>query len=81
MTPNQQHQQHPFAMANPAALAYASQQQHMQVPQMGMSPMMGNMQMPMGMNQQFAMHSVLRHPSPGPAPVNGQQYMGMGGQY
>lgn len=61
-------QQHPFAMSNPTALAYASQ--HMQVPQQMMSPMMA---------PQYAMQSVMRHPSPVPPNGQQQQYMNMGG--
>ncbi|KAI0075259.1 YTH-domain-containing protein [Panus rudis PR-1116 ss-1] len=78
--------QHPFAMSNPAALAYAAQ--HMGMPQMnmnmgmGMNPMLAA-QMQMNMNSAFAnphaMQSVMRHPSPGPLPPVGQNYMGMGG--
>lgn len=64
--------QNQFGMANPNALAY-------QMPQM--TPMMQmQMQMQMGMNPQFqaqAMHqSVMRHPSPGPIPLNAQGFMG-----
>ncbi|THH27431.1 hypothetical protein EUX98_g6765 [Antrodiella citrinella] len=77
--------QHPFAMSNPAALAYAAQ---MGMPQMnmgmgmGMNPML-QMQMNMGnMGNAFAnphaIQSVMRHPSPGPMSV-GQNYMNMGG--
>jgi YTH domain-containing family protein len=75
-------QQHPYAMSNPAALAYATQ--------MGMAPMnmmnpMLQMQMNMnsmnGMNAAFAnpqtMQSVLRQQSPGH--MGNQNYMNMGG--
>ena len=56
-----QNQQHPFAMANPYT--------NLAMPQM--SPMM-----PMQLNSQYTMQSVLRNPSP--IPVNsGQGYMGM----
>lgn len=77
--------QHPFAMTNPTALAYAAQQ--MGMPGMGMNMGMGMnpmMQMPMNMNMgspfanPHALQSVMRHPSPGPMPV-GQNYMSMGG--
>lgn len=80
--------QHPFAMSNQAALAYAAQ--------MGMAPMnqmnqmnllnpMLQMQMNMngmnGMNTAFTnpqtMQSVLRQQSPGP--MGAQNYMNMGG--
>ncbi|KAH9950289.1 YTH-domain-containing protein [Amylocystis lapponica] len=74
--------QHPFAMSNPTALAYAAQHmgmQQMNMNMMGMSPMM---QMQMNMGTPFAnphaMQSVMRHPSPGPMPV-GQNFMGLGG--
>ncbi|KAI0345266.1 YTH-domain-containing protein [Trametopsis cervina] len=82
--------QHPFAMSNQAALAYAAQ--------MGMAPMnqmnqmnllnpMLQMQMNMngmnGMNAAFAnpqtMQSVLRQQSPGP--MGAQNYMNMGGMH
>ncbi|KZT09764.1 YTH-domain-containing protein [Laetiporus sulphureus 93-53] len=79
--------QHPFAMSNPTALAYAAQ--HMGMPQMNMNMMGMNplMQMQMNMNSMgtpFAnphtMQSVMRHPSPGPMPVvGGQNFMGLGG--
>ncbi|KAI0782222.1 YT521-B-like domain-containing protein [Abortiporus biennis] len=77
--------QHPFAMSNPAALAYAAQ--HMGMPGMNMNMGMGMamnpmLQMQMNMGTAFAnphaMQSVMRHPSPGPMPV-GQNFMGMGG--
>jgi hypothetical protein len=82
--------QHPFAMSNPTALAYAAQ--------MGLTGMNGmNMAMGMGMNPMLQMQmnmagmgnmsaafanpqtlqSVMRHPSP--APMGTQNYMGMGG--
>lgn len=74
--------QHPFAMSNPAALAYAAQ--HMGMPQMNMNMGMGinpMLQMQMNMASQFAnphaMQSVMRHPSPGPMPT-GQNFMSMG---
>lgn len=77
--------QHPFAMSNPTALAYAAQHmgmQQMNMNMMGMNPLM-QMQMNMGsMGTPFAnphaMQSVMRHPSPGPMPV-GQNFMGLGG--
>ncbi|KAI0664738.1 YT521-B-like domain-containing protein [Cubamyces menziesii] len=84
--------QHPFAMSNPAALAYAAQQMG-GLPQMGMNMGMG-MGMGMGMNPMLqmqmnmgtpfanphAMQSVMRNPSPGPMPVvGGQNFMGLGG--
>lgn len=65
-------QQHPFAMSNPNALAYASHT--LQMPGMNMNPLMQ-----MQMNAQFtnpaAMQSVMRHPSP--VPVGAQQFMNM----
>jgi YTH domain-containing family protein len=75
LSPTLQPQQHPFAMANPAALAYAGQVQQL-------SPMMGmGMNLP-GMNPQQAQYAaamqaqgVFRHASPGP-PAQGQ-FMGM----
>lgn len=85
-------QQHPFAMSNPAALAYAAQMgltgmnmnsmnagMNMGMG-MGMNPML-QMQMNMGGMGNFAnphtLQSVMRNPSP--APMGGQNYMGMGG--
>ena len=79
--------QHPFAMSNPAALAYAAQ---MGMPQMNMGMGMGMgvgvnpmLQMQMNMAQPFAnphaMQSVMRNPSPGPMPVSGQNFMNLGG--
>lgn len=85
ISPTNSSGQHPFAMTNPTALAYAAQ--HMGMPGlnmnmnlgMGMNPML---QMQMNMGTAFAnphaMQSVMRHPSPGPMPV-GQNFMGMGG--
>ncbi|OCH86889.1 YTH-domain-containing protein [Obba rivulosa] len=80
--------QHPFAMSNPAALAYAAQHMgmtQMNMNMMGMNPMLA-MQMNMATNMAgpfanpHAMQSVMRHPSPGPMPVTGgQNFMGMGG--
>ncbi|EMD38199.1 hypothetical protein CERSUDRAFT_64463 [Gelatoporia subvermispora B] len=80
--------QHPFAMSNPTALAYAAQHMgmtQMNMNMMGMNPMLA-MQMNMATNMAapfanpHAMQSVLRHPSPGPMPVTGgQNFMGMGG--
>ena len=83
--------QHPFAMSNPSALAYAAQQ--MGLPQMNMNMGMGMgmqmnpmLQMQMNLSQMsnmgafanpHAMQSVMRHPSPGP--MGGQNYMSMGG--
>lgn len=89
-------QQHPFAMSNPSALAFAAQ-----VGRNGMSGMGGanglgglgmNMinpmlQMQMGMANQFnnpaAMQSVMRNPSPGPAGMHGQGngFINMGGPF
>ncbi|TBU35619.1 YTH-domain-containing protein [Dichomitus squalens] len=80
--------QHPFAMANPTALAYAAQQ--MGLPQMNMNMGMGMgmqmnpmLQMQMNMGQPFvnpqAMQSVMRNPSPGPMPVSAQNFMNLGG--
>ncbi|KAI0672855.1 YTH-domain-containing protein [Trametes maxima] len=79
--------QHPFAMSNPTALAYAAQQMG-GIPPMNMNMNMG-MGMGMGMNPMLmnmatpfanphAMQSVMRNPSPGPMPV-GQNFMGLGG--
>lgn len=76
--------QHPFAMSNPTALAYAAQQ--MGIPQMnmgmGMSMGMGinpMLQMQMNMGTPFAsphaIQSVMRNPSPGPLPVGAQNFM------
>lgn len=78
--------QHPFAMSNPSALAYAAQHmgmQQMNMNMMGMNPLM-QMQMNMGgMGSPFAnphaMQSVMRHPSPGPPMPVGQNFMGLGG--
>ncbi|KAI0362506.1 YTH-domain-containing protein [Trametes cingulata] len=82
--------QHPFAMSNPAALAYAAQQMG-GLPQMNMNMGMGMgmgmnpmLQMQMNMGTAFAnphaMQSVMRNPSPGPMPVvGGQNFMGLGG--
>ncbi|KAM5532344.1 hypothetical protein V8D89_014023 [Ganoderma adspersum] len=80
--------QHPFAMSNPTALAYAAQQ--MGLPQMNMNMNMGMgmqmnpmLQMQMNMAQPFAnphaMQSVMRNPSPGPMPVGAQNFMNLGG--
>jgi hypothetical protein len=88
---HQQQQQHPFAMSNPAALAYAAQQ--MGLAQMNMNQMGMNMnpmlQMQMGLAgmgglggpyaNPHAMQSVMRNPSPSPMPIGGQNFMGMGG--
>lgn len=76
--------QHPFAMSNPSALAYAAQHMGMQQMNMNMMGMNPLMQMQMNMGTPFAnphaMQSVMRHPSPGPMPVvGGQNFMGMGG--
>jgi YTH domain-containing family protein len=78
-------QQHPYAMPNPAALAYVSQQQQQLLPQQ-MSPVMGGMSPMMqhpiaqmgGLNAPYAMQNIMRNPSPGPVPVNAQ-YMDMQG--
>lgn len=75
-------QQHPFAMSNPNALAFATQQ-------MGMNGMMINpmVQMQMGMASQFnntmAVQSVMKNPSPGSAGIHGQGsgFMNMGGRF
>ncbi|KAH9945805.1 YTH-domain-containing protein [Epithele typhae] len=95
-TPGQQTQglsptttgQHPFAMSNPAALAYAAQQ--MTLPQMNMNMNM-NMGMGMGMGMSpmmmnmgtfanpHAMQSVMRNPSPGPMPIGSQNFMNLNG--
>lgn len=80
-------QQHPFAMSNPNALAYATTQQ-MGTNGMGAMGAVGGLgglgmnminpmlQMQMGMASQFnnptAMQSVMRNPSPGPAGMHGQ---------
>ena len=80
--------QHPFAMSNPSALAYAAQQ--MGLPQMNMNMGMGMgmqmnpmLQMQMNMAQPCvnpqAMQSVMRNPSPGPMPVGSQNFMNLGG--
>ncbi|KAI0748493.1 YT521-B-like domain-containing protein [Daedaleopsis nitida] len=80
--------QHPFAMSNPTALAYAAQQ--MGLPQMNMNMGMGMgmgmnpmLQMQMNMGTPFvnpqAMQSVMRNPSPGPVPVGAQNFMNLGG--
>ena len=76
--------QHPYAMSNPTALAYAAQMGMSQMGMMGMNPML---QMQMGLNSMggmgatFAnphtMQSVLRQQSP--SPMVNQNYMGMGG--
>lgn len=71
--------QHPFAMSNPNALAFAAQQMGMSGMGMGMgmNPML---QMQMQMNSPFnnpaAMQSVMRNPSPGPLPLGSQGFMG-----
>jgi YTH domain-containing family protein len=76
--PGQTGQQHPFAMSNPNALAFAAQQMGMSGMGMGigMNPML---QMQMNMNTPFsnpaAMQSVMRNPSPGPLPI-GSPFMG-----
>lgn len=82
LSPTSSPGQHPFAMSNPAALAYAAQ---MGMPQMNMGMGMGMnpmLQMQMNMGSAFAnphaIQSVMRHPSPGPMSV-GQNYMNMGG--
>ncbi|KIP12361.1 hypothetical protein PHLGIDRAFT_82176 [Phlebiopsis gigantea 11061_1 CR5-6] len=74
--------QHPFAMSNPAALAYAAQLSGMNM--MNMNPMLQmqmNLSQMSNMSAAFAnphtMQSVMRHPSPGP--MGGQNYMSMGG--
>ena len=83
--------QHPFAMSNPTALAYAAQQ--ITMPQMnmnmnmgmgmggmgmGMSPMMMNMATTPFANP-HTMQSVMRNPSPGPMPVGSQNFMNLNG--
>ena len=80
--------QHPFAMSNPAALAYAAQMGMAPMNQMNQMSMMNPMlQMQMGLggmnsiNAAFAnpqaMQSVLRQQSPNP--MGNQNYMNMGG--
>jgi len=77
--PGQAGQQHPFAMSNPGALAFAAQQMGMSGMGMGMgmNPML---QMQMNMNTPFsnpaAMQSVMRNPSPGPLPIGSPGFMG-----
>lgn len=88
LTDQNNHQQHPFAMANPSALAFATQQMGANGMGMGMNmgaPGLGTLgmnmfnpmlQMQMGMASQFnnpaAMQSVMRNSSPGPAGMHGQ---------
>lgn len=90
-------QQHPFAMSNPNALAFATQQMGVNGMQsmgavnglgsLGMNMINPMLQMQMGMASQFnnpaAMQSVMRNPSPGPAGMHGQGsgFMSMGGQF
>lgn len=90
-------QQHPFAMSNPNALAFATQQIGMNgrgpmgavngLGSLGMNMINPMLQMQMGMASQFnnpaAMQSVMRNPSPGPAGMHGQGsgFMNMGGQF
>ena len=90
-------QQHPFAMTNPNALAFATQQVGIGGMQsmggvnglgsLGMNMINPMLQMQMGMANQFnnptAMQSVMRNPSPGPAGMHGQGngFMNMGGQF
>ena len=77
--------QHPFAMSNPAALAYAAQMGMAPMNQMNMMNPMLQMQMGLNgmnsMNAAFAnpqtMQSVLRQQSPNQ--MGGQNYMNMGG--
>ena len=73
-------QQHPFAMSNPNALAFANQQ-------IGVMDMIPYTQMTTRMvnryNNPMAMQSVMRNPSPGPAGMHGQGsgFMNMSGQF
>ncbi|RDX56393.1 YTH-domain-containing protein [Lentinus brumalis] len=78
--------QHPFAMSNPTALAYAAQQMGGVPMNMGMGMGMGMgmnpmLQMQMNMGTPFAnpntMQSVMRNPSPGP--MAQQNFMNLGG--
>ncbi|KAI0094072.1 YT521-B-like domain-containing protein [Irpex rosettiformis] len=74
--------QHPFAMSNPAALAYAAQMGMTPMNQMNMMNPMLQMQMGLnGMNAAYAnpqaMQSVLRQQSPNP--MGNQNYMNIGG--
>ena len=92
LSPSASPGQHPFAMSNPAALAYAAQQ--MGLAQMNMPVGMGmnmNPMLQMQMNlasmsnmggpfaNPHALQSVMRNPSPSPMPIGGQNFMGMGG--
>ena len=81
--------QHPFAMSNPAALAYAAQMGMAPMNQMNQMSMMNPMlQMQMNLASMgnlggpyanpHAMQSVMRNSSPAPMPI-GQNFMGMGG--
>ena len=90
-------QQHPFAMSNPNALAFATHQMGRNgmgamggangLGSLGMNMINPMLQMQMGMANQFnnpaAMQSVMRNPSPGPAGMHGQGsgFMNMGGQF
>lgn len=90
-------QQHPFAMSNPNALAFATHQMGMNgrggmgtvngLGSLGMNMINPMLQMQMGVASQFnnptAMQSVMRDPSPGPAGMHGQGsgFMNMGGQF
>jgi len=88
---NQGNQQHPFAMSNPNALAFATQQIGVGgvngLGSLGMNMINPMLQMQMGMASQFnnptAMQSVMRNPSPGPAGVHGQGsgFVKMSGQF
>ncbi|TDL24957.1 YTH-domain-containing protein [Rickenella mellea] len=69
-------QQHPFAMANPASMAYPSGA-HLAMPPMG-APMM-QMQMNSQYTHPHTIQSVMRNPSP--IPVTQAGYMGMGGGF
>ena len=87
--------QHPFAMSNPNALAFVSQQMGMDggvggmggLGNLGMNMINPMLQMQMGMASQFnnptAMQSVMRNPSPGPAGMHnqGSGFMNMSGQF
>ena len=89
---NQSNQhQHPFAMSNPSALAFATQQMGMDgmggLGNLGANMINPMLHMHMGMGGQFnnptAMQSVMRNPSPGPAGMHGRGggFMNMSGQF
>jgi hypothetical protein len=86
MSPTMQ-QQHPYAMTNQAALAYAAQQQQQQLLPQQMSPVMGGMSPMMhpmaqmgALGTPYGMQNIMRGPSPGPVPAN-PQYMDMQGRF